>query len=138
MTFSKTIRIAVLLGVLCCAAAHARAASVSWDPTGSLTSTGSGSGGSGTWDTGTSYNWWLSGTADSQWTDTTGVNTAVFGGAAGTVTVSGNNAANAITFNTAGYTLSGGTVDVGWHDTHDHFQRGSHDQLDLGGRRRTD
>ena len=46
-----------------------------------------------------------------RWTDTSGTAAALFGGTtAGTVTVSGNDAANALIFNTAGYSLSGGTV----------------------------
>jgi len=110
MNPGKTIRIAVLLGLLCCAAGSASAqTNYYWDPTGTNSTNG---GGSGTWDTNTSTNWWVSGPTDSQWTDTSGTATAVFGGAAGayTVTVSGNNTANGLTFNAAGYTLSGGTV----------------------------
>jgi len=112
MNLGNTIRIAAVLGLLCCAASNASAqTSYYWDPTGTNSSNG---GGSGTWDTGTSTNWWVSGPTDSQWTDTTGTATAVFGGAAGTytVTVSGNNTTNGLTFNTAGYTLSNGTVTV--------------------------
>ena len=52
-----------------------------------------------------------SGTADVPWTDSTGTAAALFGGAAGTVNLSGNNnTANALIFNTAGYTVSNGIV----------------------------
>ncbi len=110
MTLGKTVRIAVVLGLLCCAAGYARAATpMYWDPTGTLSANG---GGSGTWDTGTSVNWWTGGAADSIWTDTAGTAAATFGGSAGnyTVTLAGNETANALNFNSAGYTLSSGTV----------------------------
>jgi len=106
----KTIRVTVLLGIFCGASAGVLAQqTLYWDPTGKHNSNG---GGSGTWDTGTTANWWISGPTDSTWTDTVGTDMAVFGGAAGTYTVnvSGNNTANGLTFSTAGYTLSNGTV----------------------------
>src|SRR5271157_3353647 len=100
MFLGKTIRTAVILGLLLSAARGALAqTNYYWDPTGKHNSNG---GGSGTWDTGTSTNWWVSGSTDSQWTDTTGVDAAVFGGTAGTVNVSGNNVTNGLTFNTPG------------------------------------
>jgi fibronectin-binding autotransporter adhesin len=80
------------------------AATVTWDPGGMP---GSPSGGPGTWDTGSSSDW-SNGATDSTWVSG---NSAVFGGAsAGTVTLSGTDTAGAITFNTAGYTLGGGTA----------------------------
>jgi len=108
MILGKTIRSAVLLGLLFSAARSASAqTNYYWDPSGTHSSNG---GGNGTWDTGRSTNWWVSGATDSQWTDTTGTDVAIFGGTAGTVNVSGNNTANGLTFSTAGYTLSNGTV----------------------------
>jgi fibronectin-binding autotransporter adhesin len=109
MTLGKTIRATVLAAIFCCAAANALAATLYWDPTGTLSSSGNGS---GAWDTNTTANWWISGSSDTTWTDTTGTDMAVFGGTAGayTVTVAGNDTANAITFNATGYTLTGGAL----------------------------
>src|SRR5208282_1773593 len=85
MTPGKTIRIVIALGLLSCAARNASAqTNYYWDPANTISSNGSGS---GTWDTGTSGNWWVSGSTDSQWTDTAGTAAAVFGGTAGTYTV---------------------------------------------------
>ncbi|MGA2254757.1 MAG: autotransporter-associated beta strand repeat-containing protein, partial [Thermoguttaceae bacterium] len=112
MNLGKIVGIAVLFGLLGCAAASGFAQqTLYWDPTGTHSSNGSGS---GTWDTNTTADWWISGSTESTWTDVTGNDTAVFGGPAGTytVTVAGNNTANALTFNTPGYTLSNGTVTI--------------------------
>jgi autotransporter-associated beta strand protein len=83
-------------------AAHAsEAATLTWDGNGAL-------GGSGTWDTNSSANWW--GSSRVVWPAPGGVNdAAVFGGTAGTVTLT-NVTANALTFNTTGYTLASGTL----------------------------
>ena len=109
MNFGKGIIASALLALSCWTSSQALAATVYWDPTATLSGSGSGS---GTWDTNTTSAWWLSGaTSNNTWTDVTGTDTAVFGGpAGGTVSVSGNNVANGLTFNTAGYTLSGGTI----------------------------
>jgi outer membrane autotransporter protein len=67
-------------------------------------------GGAGTWDAATT-NWDSAetGGADQAWAD----GDAVFGGTAGTVTVSGTRTVTGITFSTDGYTVSGGTLAVG-------------------------
>src|SRR5215203_536641 len=63
-----------------------------------------GAGGAGTWDNGVTANW-FDGANNVGWT--TG-NTPVFGGSAGTVTVSGSiPGVQGMTFNTGNYLLSG-------------------------------
>jgi len=64
-----------------------------------------GAGGSGTWDNAAAN--WFNGTAAVPWT---GGDTALFGGTAGTVTVNGSVTMGGATFNTSGYTLTGGTL----------------------------
>ena len=68
-----------------------------------------GNGGTGTWDTNTISNWY-DGTADVVWPASGSANAAIFGGTAGTVTLSGNISANSLTFNTSGYTITNGTL----------------------------
>lgn len=63
-----------------------------------------GVGGNGTWDTSTPN--WFNGTSNVTWDG----NAAIFGGTAGTVTISGSVLANQLTFNTPGYILTGGSV----------------------------
>ena len=107
---SRSFRIfAMLLGLSCFAAANALAQrTLYWDP--SITG-GTTGGGSGTWVTSASTNWWNNNSASEvPWTDVTGTDTAIFGGTAGTVSLSGYITANALTFNTAGYVLSNGTL----------------------------
>ena len=77
-------------------------ATVYWDP-GKLDAS-PGSGGSGSWDT-YSSNWWFGGGTDVAFS-TAGDN-AVFAGTAGTVTINTSVLANAITFNTPGYSIGG-------------------------------
>ena len=78
-------------------------ASYNWDPTHTNSTNGSGS---GTWDT-SSSNWYATGPSDTTFGND-GTATAVFGGAAGTYSVSVANAIhlNGLTFNTSGYTIS--------------------------------
>ena len=78
-----------------------------WD--GSNTSANSlVDGGNGTWDAATS-NWTVSdGTTNGLWA--AGTNVATFQATAGTVTVSSPQSIGGLTFNTDGYTLSGGTL----------------------------
>jgi outer membrane autotransporter protein len=64
-----------------------------------------GNGGSGTWDNITAN--WFNGSTTVPWVSG---GTAVFGGAAGTVTVSGTVAAGGATFGTNGYTITSGTL----------------------------
>jgi len=66
-------------------------------------------GASTTWDTNTTANWW-NGVSTVNWPALGGADDdAVFGGTAGTVTIT-TATANDITFNTTGYTISGGTL----------------------------
>jgi fibronectin-binding autotransporter adhesin len=97
-----------LLGVLLLSiVASAPADTLYWDPTGTASISG---GGSGTW-TSSAGTWYsITGGSDTQWTDTIGADTAVFGGTGDVVSVSGGVTANALTFNAAGYLLSGGTI----------------------------
>jgi autotransporter-associated beta strand protein len=64
-----------------------------------------GAGGSGTWNVDTTANWFDGGAA-TRWYDFGGTDyAAVFGGAAGTVSVASGVKVNRLTFNTTGYTL---------------------------------
>lgn len=96
----------LLSGSWILAAAALHAAPLTWDPAAN----GSQSGGAGTWDANTTANWW-NGSADQAWTDTTGIDTAIFGGTGGAVTIAtGGVTANALTFNATGYALSGAAL----------------------------
>jgi autotransporter-associated beta strand protein len=72
-----------------------------WDP--GFENADPGSGGNGSWDNSTT-NWWLSGTGDVVWS--TG-DYAVFASTAGTVTLGANVSADGLTFDTAGYVITG-------------------------------
>ncbi|MBN8460059.1 MAG: autotransporter-associated beta strand repeat-containing protein [Verrucomicrobia bacterium] len=91
----------------------ARAASYSWDASGS----GPLDDGGGTWTSSGGTNWY-NGTTYGAWGNTTN-DEAIFGvasGTAGTVTVNGTVNANKLTFNAPGsgnYTLVGGTINFG-------------------------
>ena len=87
----------------------ARAGTLYWDHDGSSTGNninGANLGGSGAWNTTTSY-WW-SGTGADQ-TYISGSDD-IFNGSLGTVTLAGATSANSLTFNTSGYVLTGGTL----------------------------
>jgi autotransporter-associated beta strand protein len=87
-------------------------ATLTWDGGDAMANTTFG--GSGTWDTNVSTNWTVAGPTETTWTDTTGVDTAVFTGTAGNVSIaSGGVTANQLTFSSAGFTLSGGTLTLG-------------------------
>jgi fibronectin-binding autotransporter adhesin len=74
-----------------------------WDPASTVAS-----GGNGTWDAGTTAAWDIAGVPGQLWTNG---NDAEFNGAAGTVTVaSGGVSVEFATFNTSGYTLTGGPI----------------------------
>ena len=91
------------LAVFVSMAATASAATYYWDPT---KTGGTGGGGAGTWNT---ASWWT-GAADAAWANG---NDAVFGGSAsGVVTLSASVNATSLTFNTAGYTLSGSSLAI--------------------------
>jgi len=69
-----------------------------------------GNGGSGTWNIGTTANW-NDGGASTAWQDFGGNDyAAVFSGTAGTVNLASNINAHRITFQSAGYTLQGGSL----------------------------
>ena len=86
------------------AASSVSAAVFNWDP--GLTAT-PGGGGAGTWDTTTAN--WYDGTIDNVWGGTGG-DTAVFGGTGGGVNLGAAITAGGLTFNSTGYTLTGGTL----------------------------
>lgn len=78
-----------------------------WDPA----QNGSGSGGSGSWDAGTTADFYAN-SADNTWAYATLGDNAVFGGTAGTVTLPRGSGVTASTliFNTAGYNLTSGLI----------------------------
>jgi fibronectin-binding autotransporter adhesin len=90
---------------------RALANTYTWDPGNTISPA---SGGGGTWDLATSE--WSNATGDVVWTDNTGANdTAIFAGAAGTVTVNATNiGALGIVVTTAGYDFAGtGVIKLG-------------------------
>ena len=91
------------------ASACVEAATLTWD--GSDTTTSGAQGGSGTWDTNTTANWW-DGSANVVWPALGGLSDdAVFENTAGTVTLgAGGVTAHNLTFNTTGYVLTGSTL----------------------------
>ena len=92
---------AFTLAVIALQPAQAIAApQLNWDPAASNSNSG---GGSGTWNTGS----WYNGTSDVGWV--TG-DDAIFGGSAGTVSLTSGITANNLIFNTAGYTVTGNTL----------------------------
>jgi len=101
-----TALMAAAAGLILSASISHAASTLFWDPANS----GSAAGGNGTWDT--SISGWFNGTGDILWPDVTGFYTASFGGTAGTVTLAGTETANALAFTTAGYTLTGGTLNL--------------------------
>ncbi len=100
----------LLLALSLSACASLPAAVLYWDGTDT---NADANGGAGTWDT-TTTNWDSAATAGSSvaWpASSTGDDDALFGGAAGSVTVdAGGVTVNDITFSIAGYALSGGTL----------------------------
>jgi autotransporter-associated beta strand protein len=95
-------------------AGEARAATLTWDTAPGTVGAGDGSitGGNGTWNT-TNGNW----TSDGGGANVAWVNgnndTAVFGGAAGTVTLGEGITVGGLRFDTAGYTVTGNTLTFG-------------------------
>ena len=82
------------------------APNLDWSGAGNYTTS---LGGTGTWNSANYTNWYAGNATESvQWVTTAG---AVFGGTAGTVTVNGTQTVGrGITFNTTGYTLTGGNI----------------------------
>ncbi|MEJ5020668.1 autotransporter-associated beta strand repeat-containing protein [Ochrobactrum vermis] len=91
------------------AVGSAAAADRYWDPNG----TALGRGGAGTWNT-TSAEWSPNGDGVSgpysAWNNS-GLDNAIFGGATGTVTISGSVTANSLTTEVTGYIFTGGKLD---------------------------
>jgi autotransporter-associated beta strand protein len=71
-----------------------------------------GAGGNGTWDTNASANW-FNGSSAVKWPAAGGTrDVATFGGTAGTVSLSGTVTANRLQFDTSGYVLQNGTLNL--------------------------
>ncbi|HEY9130406.1 MAG TPA: autotransporter-associated beta strand repeat-containing protein [Dyella sp.] len=103
-----TLRLGVLAALAALYAPTAFATDRYWDVNGGA----AGSGGTGTWDTLSAYwNAANDGVAGpfTAWNNAA-LDNAIFAGTPGTVTLSGAIAANMLTFNVAGYTLTGGTL----------------------------
>ncbi|MEQ1750931.1 MAG: hypothetical protein ABL974_15995, partial [Prosthecobacter sp.] len=99
----KTTVSSILLAQFALWSVQVNGANLSWD----AVVTGSAGGGTGTWDDLTTNNWFNG--ANVQWNNTN-FDTAVFGGAAGTVTLGMPITAGGLTFNTNGYLLTGSTL----------------------------
>ncbi len=99
-------RTTLLAAALTLGSSYAQAAILYWD---GADTTADADGGTGTWNN-VATNWDSAATAgaNTPWSNAT-PDEAIFGGVAGTVTLSGALTVNKITFNVAGYTLSGGT-----------------------------
>ncbi|RFC45582.1 MAG: Autotransporter-associated beta strand repeat-containing protein, partial [Verrucomicrobia bacterium] len=108
---AKQIVVAGLLPMLILTGSPVSAADLYWDSDGTGASsssilTGSGLGGGGTWDT-TNARWW-NGTGYSSWTNLN-LDTALFWGTAGTVTLGTGITVGGLTFNTTGYIIDAGS-----------------------------
>ncbi|NII55029.1 autotransporter-associated beta strand repeat-containing protein [Luteibacter sp. SG786] len=105
---SRAMRLGVLAALAAMYAPGALAVDRYWDVNGGS----AGSGGTGTWNTVSPY-WNAAGDGVAgpffAWNNA-GLDNAVFAGTAGTVTLGAPVTANALTFNTVGYTLTGGTL----------------------------
>lgn len=88
----------------------AEAADAYWDGVAGNTDNDSIQGGAGTWD-GVTANW-TDATDSAPGVIWVADNTAVFAGAAGTVTVSGVQQIGGLTFSTSGYTIAGDALDI--------------------------
>jgi len=91
----------LLLAGWCAYPGSATAQTEYWDPSNTH---GTGSGGAGTWSSGTP---WFNGTSDIAWPSG---GTPNFGGTAGSVALGANETANGLTFATTGYTISAGST----------------------------
>lgn len=90
------LRALLALSALFFAAGHACAGDLMWGLRGA--------GGTGTWDTSSAG--WFDGTGNVAWPTQPKFASAVFGGTAGTVTISGSVAADQVTFQTGGYVIA--------------------------------
>ena len=109
--------IAALLAVQLAAPA-VRAAAVTWDITPGTVGAGDSAitGGTGTWDPSNvaNGNWTTDAGANNVAWSNAGINTAVFGGASGTVTLASGATVGGLTFNdNAGYVVTGSTITFG-------------------------
>lgn len=105
---ARTLHLGVLFGLASLYALPAFSADRYWDVNGGA----AGSGGTGTWDTSLAYwNAASDGVAGpfTPWNNAA-LDNAVFAGTPGLVTLGGPITANNLTFNLAGYTLTGGTL----------------------------
>jgi len=87
------------------------AASLTWDLTPGTVGPGDSliTGGTGTWDTTTGF-WTVDGGVTDQAWNNANLDQAIFGGTAGTVTLGAAITANALTFNSSGYVITGNTL----------------------------
>ena len=93
------VSLIAVMAAMFCLAGPAPAAVLTWDPAGD----GSGSGGAGTWN----LSLWSSSGSDVTWSDN---NDALFQGTGGAVTLSAPVTATSLTFNSAGYSITGNTL----------------------------
>ena len=114
LIYRRRIPALIVLGAigLTLGIARAGAAALIWDPS----QNGSGTAGSGNWDTTAANTVWYDGTNDVLWSQTSttaALNGATFGGAEGAWAVTldaGQIAANNLTINSSGYTFSGSPI----------------------------
>ena len=101
----------LILAALTLTAIPVQAVSLFWDGT---TSTASADGGNGTWDNATTFNWdtLATGGSDSVWTNANN-DTAVFGGALGTVSLGAGIQVGGLQFDTTGYLVQSNTLTFG-------------------------
>jgi fibronectin-binding autotransporter adhesin len=96
----RVILVAMIVAAAALVAGAARAQTLTWGATGG--------GGTGPWDTSTAN--WFDGSGPVLWTQGS---SAIFGGTAGTVTLSVPITAQDLTFDTSGYTITGSTLTIG-------------------------
>jgi len=105
---------AVLMSCLSLWSTEVNAATIYWDGANTEdtnnVSTGFNLGGVGTWDNLTTANWWDGVSVGEQPWNNSSMDTAVFWGSAGVVTLNAPITAGALQFRTSGYTLSGNTL----------------------------
>ncbi|HEY1051827.1 MAG TPA: hypothetical protein VGE39_18780, partial [Prosthecobacter sp.] len=98
-------------------AVQSQGATLYWDSdtaaAGNNATTGAGLGGAGSWDT-AALQWWnpIIPGVDVAWNNLS-MDTAVFAGTAGAVTLGEAISVGGLTFNTTGYTLTGNTLTLG-------------------------
>ena len=117
--FRRHLRVPVTSLLIACFSfwtVQAQAGTLYWDSDASVlnnnVNTGAGLGGAGAWDTVTS-NWFPAGGVANQAWNNAGNDTAVFLGGAGTVNLVAPITVGGLSFNTTGYTITGGTLAFG-------------------------